>query len=140
MLQLGEIHKKICQVYDNNLYYFRLLFTFRTMGFSPMPVLNTGQRYLPLPKGPFLVGTSDIATGSNLLMRCFYPTKKVSNSSEDVLKHSDLWPYWLPSPEYADGYLKFKFSSGVTLLSRLFRWLIHNPKCPVIHNASLLEL
>ena len=44
------------------------------MGFQPLPRLN-GRRHLPVATGKYVVGTTDIMTKSNLLMRCFYPTK-----------------------------------------------------------------
>ena len=44
------------------------------MGFQPLPRLN-GRRHLPVATGKYVVGTADIVTKGNLLMRCFYPTK-----------------------------------------------------------------
>lgn len=44
------------------------------MGFQPLPRLN-GRRHLPVATGKYVVGTTDIMTKGNLLMRCFYPTK-----------------------------------------------------------------
>jgi len=62
------------------------------MGFQSLPSWN-GRRHLPFAKGPFLVGTADLKTKSNLLMRCFYP---VANSEEDIKNESKNWPLWLP--------------------------------------------
>eukprot|EP00093_Oithona_nana_P007396 07396.XXX_240811_242283_1 [CDS] Oithona nana genome sequencing. len=100
------------------------------MGFQSLPSWN-GRRHLPFAKGPFLVGTADLKTKSNLLMRCFYP---VANSEEDIKNESKNWPLWLPETEYADGYLKFKFSNLPKFLGGIFTWLIHNPRCPTVHN------
>lgn len=100
------------------------------MGFQALPSWN-GRRHLPFAKGPFLVGTADLKTKSNLLMRCFYP---VANSTEDIKKECKNWPLWLPESEYADGYLKFKFSNLPKFLGGIFSWLIHNPSCPTVHS------
>ena len=67
------------------------------MGFQSLPSWN-GARHLPMPKGPFLVGTADVKTKSNLLMRCFYPTQIKSNSDVEIKNESDYWPLWLPEP------------------------------------------
>ena len=37
---------------------------------------------------------------------------------------------------YADGYLKFKFSTIPKIVGDIFRWLIHNPRCPTVHNKK----
>ena len=121
------------------------------MGFQALPSWN-GRRHLPFAKGPFLVGTADLKTKSNLLMRCFYP---VANSTEDIKKECKNWPLWLPESgkpfsfshkrseftvfilsflEYADGYLKFKFSNLPKFMGGIFSWLIHNPSCPTVHS------
>ena len=106
------------------------------MGFQPLPTTN-GRRHLPFPRGQFVVGTVDIMTKTNLLMRCFYPTSKLSEVTRTNACKS--WPSWLPSLKYAEGYVNFKFSTGVPLLGRFFRWLVHDPLCPTIHNGTLLE-
>ena len=108
------------------------------MGFQPLPSTN-GRRHLPFPRGQFIVGTVDIMTKTNLLMRCFYPTAKVSGSPEVARSDSfDSWPLWLPSIKYAEGYVNFKFS-GMPLLGRFFRWLVHNPLCPTVQNGALFK-
>jgi len=107
------------------------------MGFQPLPRLN-GHRHLPIAKGKYVVGTTDITTTGNLQMRCFYPTK-LSTSSNDYLEGSNSWPHWLPSLEYADGYTRFKLSTGLPLVGRLFRFLISNPLCPTQHNSQVLN-
>jgi len=106
------------------------------MGFQPLPNYN-GSRHLPLPKGKYIVGTSDLMT-KTVFMRCFYPTAKELTLS-DYYENSDRWPSWLPSLEYADGYMRFKFSSGSSFAARLFRWLILDPKCPSLHDAPVLK-
>ena len=107
------------------------------LGFQPLPSYN-GRRYLPFSNGKYLVGTTDLMTSSNLFLRCYYPTMP-SVSSNDYFNHFDKWTSWLPSLQYADGYMRFKFSHGIPLVPRLFRWLIHNPLCPELGNSTLLK-
>lgn len=107
------------------------------MGFQPLPSHN-GTRHLPLPKGKYVVGTSDLMTKS-VFMRCFYPAAKELTMT-DYVESFDRWPSWLPSLEYADGYMRFKFSSGSDVAAKLFRWLIRDPKCPSLHNAPVLKV
>lgn len=109
------------------------------MGFQPLPRLSNGKRHLPLPRGRYAVGTTDVMTKNNLFVRCFYPTKLIE-SSQDHLDNSTNFPLWLPSLEYADGYLRFKLTSGMPLLARFFRFLLHDPVCPTNHNAPVLNI
>ena len=63
-----------------------------------------------------------------------------SCSSNDHLEESASWPHWLPSLEYAEGYLKFKLSTGMPLIGRLFRCLLHDPVCPTRQNSKVLNI
>ena len=63
-----------------------------------------------------------------------------SCSSNDHLEESASWPHWLPSLEYAEGYLKFKLSTGMPLIGRLFRSLLHDPVCPTRQNSKVLNI
>ena len=63
-----------------------------------------------------------------------------SCSSNDHLEESASWPHWLPSLEYAEGYLKFKLSTGMPLIGRLFRCLLHDPLCPTRQNSKVLNI
>lgn len=103
-----------------------------------MPSL-CGKRHLPLPRGRYVVGTTDLMTSTNLFMRCFYPTTTTTTTKASTEQQHDKWPKWLPSLEYADGYMRFKFSRGLPLVPNLFRWLVHDPCCPTVHNADILE-
>ena len=90
------------------------------MEFQNLPVHN-GRHYLPFSAGKYMVGTTDLMT-SDLLLRCYYPTKPMRNFN-DYLDRFDKWSPWLPSLEYADGYMRFKFSNGIPFMARIFRWL-----------------
>ena len=46
----------------------------------------------------------------------------------------------MPSLEYAEGYLKFKLSTGVPLIGRFFRFLLHDPLCPTQQNSKVLKV
>ena len=112
------------------------------MGFQPLPSFN-GKHHLPINlEGKYLVGTTDLMTSSNssnVFLRCYYPVKS-STSATDCFEHADKWTPWLPSLQYADGYMRFKFSNGIPLVARLFRWLIHNPFCPIIKDAQVMKM
>lgn len=105
------------------------------MGFQPLQKWN-GVYHLPFPKGRYLVGMTDLQTKDNLLVRCFYPTQKIQTQN-DHYSNSNLWCKWLPSLEYADGYLRFKFSKGIPLMARFFRFLLGDPVCPIATNATV---
>lgn len=98
------------------------------MGFQPLPKWNN-LIHLPCPKGPYAVGITDLRTKENCLVRCYYPTKALQ-SSNDYYENSANWQKWLPSLNYADGYLRFKLSRGIPLLARFFRFLLGDPLCP----------
>ena len=65
------------------------------MDFQPLPNHN-GKRYLPVPSGKYIVGTSDLMTPTNVFLRCYYPTEP-NISSNDYFKYFDNWTSWLPS-------------------------------------------
>ena len=69
-----------------------------------------------------------------------YPDFFFSTSSNDHLEGSNSWPHWLPSLEYADGYTRFKLSTGLPLIGRLFRFLLGDPLCPTQHNSQVLNI
>ena len=107
------------------------LWFFEEMGFQSLPSWN-GARHLPMPKGPFLVGTADVKTKSNLLMRCFYPTQIKSNSDVEIKNESDYWPLWLPEPGTFFNDDTFSVILCQMLFFRICRWLLeiqifHNP-------------
>ena len=106
------------------------------MVFQTLPRRN-GQSHLPIPRGKHIVGATDLETENGLLLRCYYPVA-ISESSSDHFKSFSSWLPWLPSLEYADGYLRFKFSASIPLLPRVFRFLLCDPKCPTDGNAPVL--
>ena len=105
---------------------------------------TAGVSHLPNPSGGHSVGFVDVFTPakngslSGLLFRLYYPTSVDSTSAETV----PCWGHWFPLPQYADGYLRYKFSSLgplVPLLGRLFVWLTGNPSYPAAEGASYLR-
>ncbi len=86
-----------------------------------------GKTHLPLPSGKYAVGACDLLTNTSL-MRCFYPC---SADPESTYAKSSLWMKWFPSLEYAEGYMRFKFSRSIPFSGRLLTWMTHDPYCPV---------
>ena len=54
------------------------------MEFQNLPVHN-GRHYLPFSAGKYMVGTTDLMT-SDLLLRCYYPTKPMRNLCAKISK------------------------------------------------------
>lgn len=103
---------------------------------------TSGFTHLPQPTGPFPVGFVDIFTPprpdsmSGLLLRLYFPSH--SSSTETVSR----WAHWFPLPQYATGYLRYKFSSLgflVPVLGRVFIWLSSNPRYPASEGANYLK-
>jgi hypothetical protein len=86
-----------------------------------------GKCHLPIPSGKFAVGGCDVMT-NRTLMRCFYPC---SEDPKVIYQKNSSWFKWFPSLEYADGYLRFKFSRKIPFSDRILTWLTHDPYCPV---------
>ena len=108
-----------------------------TMSFPKLASFN-GRAHVPLPRGGYVVGSTDGMTASNLLVRFYYPVEPAS-SPQDHTKHFDQWPPWIPALEVADGYLRFKMSRSVPFLARIFRWLIHDPLVPNVFGADMIN-
>ena len=109
-----------------------------------LPCTN-GVNHLPKPSGPFSVGFVDIFTpprnGSlpGLLFRLYYPS---STPIAQVDENQTRWGRWFPLPQYANEYLRYKFSSlglMVPVLGRLFTWLSGNPLVPAAQGARILK-
>jgi len=103
-----------------------------------------GVIHLPEPTGPFSVGFVDIFTPplsdsmSGLLIRLYYPSSPPTTSSDTIPR----WARWFPLPQYATGYLRYKFSSLgmlVPLLGKAFVWLSGDPRFPAVEGANYLE-
>jgi len=108
---------------------------------------TNGVNHLPHPTGPFSVGFVDIFTPprngslSGLLLRLYYPSSSPSTStpSSDT---TSRWARWFPLPQYANGYLRYKFASLgplVPILGRIFIWLSGDPRIPAAEGASYLK-
>merc|ERR1719319_123870 len=72
------------------------------------------------------VFTSARSSLPGLLVRLYYPCQPTAPDPAG-------WPRWLPAPAYAQGYLRYKFSSLsplLPLMGRLFTWLIGDPRIP----------
>ena len=65
------------------------------MDFQPLPN-HSGKRYLPVPSGKYMVGTSDLMTATNVFLRCYYPTEPYMSSS-DQFKNIEKFSHWLPA-------------------------------------------
>jgi hypothetical protein len=88
---------------------------------------HQGKYHLPLPRGKYAVGSCDLMTDKTL-MRCFYPC---SDDPESTLTKSSIWMKWFPSLEYADGFIRFKFSKKIPFSGRILTWLTSDPFCPI---------
>jgi len=86
-----------------------------------------GKRHLPLPTGKYSVGACDLMTNETF-MRLYYPH---SDNPQSTFENSSLWLKWFPSLEYADGYLRFKFSRSIPLAARVLSWITGDPYCPI---------
>ena len=104
-----------------------------------------GVTHLPQPTGKYTVGYVDIFTPSQndsmsgLLLRLYYPSTAPTNCSTDYVSH---WARWFPLPQYANGYLRYNFSSLgplIPLLGHLFIWLSGDPRFPAAEGAPYLR-
>ena len=102
---------------------------------------ENGVRHLPKPSGPFSVGWVDVFTAprgegvTGLLLRLYYPAAPTQTHTED-------WGRWFPLPQYASGYIRYKFSSlgaFVPLLGRMFLWLSGDPRIPASQGSRILN-
>jgi len=109
-----------------------------------LPTEN-GVKHLPKPQGPFSVGWVDVFTSQRnesfpgLLFRLYYPSASPTDASLDP---TTRWAKWFPLPQYASGYLRYKFSSlgaFLPLLSRMFIWLSGDPRIPASEGAMYLK-
>lgn len=94
---------------------------------------TNGVVHLPLPTGNYSVGFTDIATppmGDQklpLILRLYYPA---AAASQDTAR----WAPWFSHPNYAQGYLRYKFPRlGYLqpLLGSVFAWITGSPSVPV---------
>jgi len=94
---------------------------------------TNGVVHLPLPTGSYNVGFTDIATppmgdqNLSILLRLYYPAVAASQDTQ-------RWPGWFSHPNYAQGYLRYKFPRlGYLqpLLGSVFCWLTGSPSVPV---------
>ncbi len=118
----------------------------------PQPPTRTmatlkGRTHFPFPRGIYSVGCADLADES-VLMRLFYPHKCHGTHREklDSLEEaSERWAAWYPEPEYAAGYVSFKYSwaGGGGWMSWAAGWLTSlltsSPACPVVQNGPVAK-
>ncbi len=117
---------------------------------SPPPMRSMsalrGRTHFPYARGPYSVGCVDVA-GREALLRLFYP-HRVHSGHADKVKYlecaSERWANWYPEPEYAAGYVSFKYSwPADSWLARFAGWvttfLTSNPASPVVEGARLFD-
>ncbi|XP_066962919.1 platelet-activating factor acetylhydrolase-like isoform X4 [Macrobrachium rosenbergii] len=98
------------------------------------------QRYkshIPVPKGPFVVGCTDIMVGRSkegTLMRLYYPTNVT-----DPMSKMDKWTPWYLGEEYTKGMASFMAPSISSLFSMLFNWQMRGALIPAIWEEPMMD-